>query len=179
MAAGWWSRAPTPNCWRAMAVRRTCIAMQFRDGNGPADRANAVAASPGVLVRRRCRRCPRACCPLYASVTALRRKAYARGWLRSRKAGAPVVVVGNITAGGTGKTPLVIAWSRLACAGLNSGRQPRPWPRRRSRPRAGRCRQRRGAGRRRAAVDRARQRREGAGGLRSRRRRARAGGRRL
>ena len=59
---------------------------------------------------------------LYASVTALRRKAYARGWLRSRKAGAPVVVVGNITAGGTGKTPLVIALvARLRAQGWTPG----------------------------------------------------------
>lgn len=59
---------------------------------------------------------------LYAGVTGLRRKAYRRGWLRSRQAGAPVVVVGNITAGGTGKTPLVIALiARLRAEGWTPG----------------------------------------------------------
>jgi tetraacyldisaccharide 4'-kinase len=59
---------------------------------------------------------------LYGSVTALRRHAYARGWLRSRAIGRPVVVVGNISVGGTGKTPLTIALVRaLAARGLRAG----------------------------------------------------------
>ena len=45
---------------------------------------------------------------LYGLVSAMRRMAYQRGWLRSVRVGVPVVVVGNITAGGTGKTPTVI-----------------------------------------------------------------------
>ncbi|MDE2294508.1 MAG: tetraacyldisaccharide 4'-kinase, partial [Gammaproteobacteria bacterium] len=46
---------------------------------------------------------------LYRAVGALRRRAYRRGWLESRRVARPVVVVGNLTVGGAGKTPLV-AW---------------------------------------------------------------------
>jgi len=45
---------------------------------------------------------------LYEAVAAMRRHAYRVGWLQSEKLPVPVIVVGNITVGGTGKTPLVI-----------------------------------------------------------------------
>lgn len=45
---------------------------------------------------------------LYGAITLLRRFAYQKGWLTSWKAPVPVVIVGNLTAGGNGKTPIVI-----------------------------------------------------------------------
>jgi tetraacyldisaccharide 4'-kinase len=44
----------------------------------------------------------------FALLTGLRRLAYRLGFFASHHPGVPVVVVGNLTAGGTGKTPLVI-----------------------------------------------------------------------
>jgi tetraacyldisaccharide 4'-kinase len=59
---------------------------------------------------------------LFASVLRARRAAYARGWLRVHRLARPVVVVGNLTVGGSGKTPLVI-WlaAQLRAAGLTPG----------------------------------------------------------
>ena len=45
---------------------------------------------------------------LYAGVVALRRRAYRQGWLRTRRMPVPVVVVGNLVAGGAGKTPVTL-----------------------------------------------------------------------
>jgi len=45
---------------------------------------------------------------LFALSVNLRRLAYRRGWASSVKLPVPVVVVGNISAGGSGKTPLVL-----------------------------------------------------------------------
>ena len=43
---------------------------------------------------------------LYASVSAARNLAYDLGWLRSRQLTLPSISVGNLTVGGTGKTPV-------------------------------------------------------------------------
>jgi tetraacyldisaccharide 4'-kinase len=43
----------------------------------------------------------------YGAISALRRFAYARNLARSTPLSCPVIVVGNLTTGGTGKTPLV------------------------------------------------------------------------
>jgi tetraacyldisaccharide 4'-kinase len=45
---------------------------------------------------------------LFALIAYLRRTCYRLGWCRVSRAEVPVVVVGNLTVGGTGKTPLVI-----------------------------------------------------------------------
>lgn len=59
---------------------------------------------------------------LYGLVVRLRRFAYRRGWLESRHAGVPVLVVGNITVGGTGKTPLTLELiARLQARGRRVG----------------------------------------------------------
>jgi len=59
---------------------------------------------------------------VYGAVTSMRRKLYRAGWFRSSHPGVPVVVVGNITAGGAGKTPMTIALvERLRSEGWTPG----------------------------------------------------------
>lgn len=59
---------------------------------------------------------------LFAAVSWLRRLAYRRGWLQAIPVGVPVIIVGNLTAGGSGKTPLTI-WlvNRLRAQGYRPG----------------------------------------------------------
>ncbi len=52
---------------------------------------------------------------LYGGAVRARLALYRKGWLASRDLGAPVISVGNITTGGTGKTP-VVAWVAHALA---------------------------------------------------------------
>ena len=59
---------------------------------------------------------------LYGGIMRLRRSAYERGWRRDYRAPCPVIVVGNYTAGGAGKTPLVIELCRrLRALGCQPG----------------------------------------------------------
>ncbi|KAF1010166.1 MAG: tetraacyldisaccharide 4'-kinase [Burkholderia sp.] len=46
---------------------------------------------------------------VFGGIAALRRLAFSVGWKKTVDIGLPVVVVGNVTVGGTGKTPTVIA----------------------------------------------------------------------
>lgn len=59
---------------------------------------------------------------LFAFAAWLRRLSYRLGWLGTARLPVPVMVVGNITVGGTGKTPLVI-WlaERLRARGYRPG----------------------------------------------------------
>ena len=64
----------------------------------------------------------RALSGVYGALVALRARWYHLGLLRRHRVSVPVIVVGNITAGGTGKTPLTIALvERLRAAGFKPG----------------------------------------------------------
>jgi tetraacyldisaccharide 4'-kinase len=52
---------------------------------------------------------------IYSAVTRARITAYRRGWFSVSKLSAPVISIGNLTTGGTGKTPLV-EWVSIAVA---------------------------------------------------------------
>lgn len=59
---------------------------------------------------------------LFWLVVALRRWCYQQGYLRTQTLAVPVVIVGNLTVGGTGKTPLIIYLTEvLRQAGFKPG----------------------------------------------------------
>lgn len=66
-------------------------------GRAPAWAAPLLAAGEGV----------------YRAAVATRTLLYDRGWLPAQRVSRPVISVGNLTAGGNGKTPLVIWIARL------------------------------------------------------------------
>ena len=73
---------------------------------------------------------------LFAVVAGTRRLLYSAGWLSTYRAPVPVIVVGNITVGGSGKSPLVVALAQrlkdtgyhvgIVCRGYKAGTQDQP-----------------------------------------------------
>ena len=74
---------------------------------------------------------------LFHLLVTLRRLAYARGWLKREQLSCPVIVVGNLTVGGTGKTPFIIRLAallqargrRVAIINRGYGGRSAEWPR--------------------------------------------------
>lgn len=84
-----------------------------------------VAPGPGL----------RALSAVYGALMALRTALYRRGWKRVHRLPVPVIVVGNLVAGGSGKTPLTIALARgLAERGWRPGIVSRGYGRRSEEP---------------------------------------------
>src|SRR5215469_7441434 len=99
-----WSRAaPMRSCWRAMGATPSSTGCSSPTEARMQQRLFKLwyEEPPGISVFQ----------PLswlYGAAVSTRRRAYERGWVRSYGVGRPVIVVGNLTVGGTGKTPLTI-----------------------------------------------------------------------
>lgn len=71
----------------------------------------SLAVGPERIWRWLHRRCPwilRGCAVPYGAIVRWRRTAYQRGWFPQYRLPKPVISVGNMTVGGTGKTPFVM-----------------------------------------------------------------------
>ncbi|RJF99180.1 tetraacyldisaccharide 4'-kinase [Noviherbaspirillum saxi] len=86
-----------------------------------------TSPAESVLARAWRRRGPLACLLfpvslLFRLLVSLRRALYRAGWLRSTRLPVPVIIVGNVFVGGTGKTPFTI-WliEQLRAAGFSPG----------------------------------------------------------
>jgi tetraacyldisaccharide 4'-kinase len=93
----------------------------------PSEGRSSTGASGSRLQDAWLHRGPRACLLwpvslLYAALFAVRGWLYRLGWLRTERVAVPVIVVGNVIAGGAGKTPVVMAVVRhLQARGLQVG----------------------------------------------------------
>jgi tetraacyldisaccharide 4'-kinase len=70
---------------------------------------------------------------VYGAITAMRRAAFDAGFLKRQRVPVPVIVVGNVIAGGSGKTPIVMALvEHLRLRGIAAGVVSRGYGRRSS-----------------------------------------------
>lgn len=97
----WPAAAFTPICIADIGRRRHCSALAPAKSIMPGLPRFWLDGGWPVRVLQ-----PLAAC--FSATVQLRAAAYRRGWLRSHRVGVPVIVVGNLFVGGTGKTPLVI-----------------------------------------------------------------------
>src|SRR5258708_14977244 len=51
--------------------------------------------------------------PLYAAALAMKRRLFQMGWLKQKRLESPVISVGSVSAGGAGKTPMVLLLARM------------------------------------------------------------------
>ena len=51
--------------------------------------------------------------PVYGVALAMKRRLFQWGWLKQRRLGSPVISVGSVSAGGAGKTPMVLLLARI------------------------------------------------------------------